>query len=430
VSVVIGSPSRGSPARGDIAALLDVGSSKVACLIVAREPGQPGRPELPVRVLGFGHQRSRGIKAGVVVDLEEAEQAIRAAVGQAERMAGFNVEEVIVAVACGRLKSTSFAASARLDGRRIADGDLARVLAAGRAYAERDGRRLVHLGRLAYRLDGQATIRDPRGMTGGRLDADLHAITADEGPLRNLVHAIERAYLTVSGLVAAPLAAGLSATSPEERRLGVGLVDMGAGATTLSLFADGHLLHTDALAVGGGHISFDIARALATPLAEAERIKTLYGNMLGAASDEHEMIAFPAAGEEQSQYQTSKARLRMIIGPRVQQILDLVRERLARTPLGSYAGGRVVLTGGASQLAGLAEIAANRLGRPVRIGRPGPLGGLPHGVCSPAFSTVIGLAGALFEPDACLSALHEREVLGSGAAGYLERVGQWVRESF
>ena len=434
--------SKSARGDGDIVALLDIGTTKVCCLI-ARIDGRPGDRQLGrqpmgiastrgghrlVRVLGFGHQRSRGIKSGVVINLDEAEQAVRAAVSQAERMAGFNIEEVVLSINCGRLKSLNFKAGIQLDGRAATPSDVGRIMAAGRTYAERDGRSLVHLNKIGFQLDGMYQMPDPCGMAGRRLDADLHAVTADEAPLRNLLLVVERSYLSVSAIVAGPFATGLAATTEDERRLGVTVIDMGGGTTTVALFADGQFLQTDAVAVGGSHITYDIARTLSTPLAEAERIKTLYGNIYGAGSDEHEVISLVGAGGEAGQ-QATRAQLRMIIQPRAEQLLRLLGERIGQNRLSPYASGRIVLTGGASQLAGLGELAANMLGRATRIGRPAPLQGLPQGVCSPAFSTIIGLVQSLFVPDACVRATADRDVLGA-PDGYLERVGQWFRESF
>lgn len=419
--------------RDGVVTLLDVGSSKVSTLIVALDrdsnAGERDPSRFPGSVLGFGYQRSRGVKAGLVVDLEEAEQAIRSSVAQAERMAGINVRDVVVSVTCGRLKSRTFKAKAALDGRAAGAADIARIMATGKKHAERDGRAIVHLNRIGWRIDGAGGYDDISGIKGQVLEADLHAVTADEPPLRNLVHAIERAYLDVSGMVAGPFASAIAATSGEERRLGVTVIDMGGGATTMAMFVDGHFIHTDAVAVGGSHITYDIARSLSTPIAEAERIKTLYGSVFGAASDEQETITFPVAGEEEASGVVSKAAVRRMVHGRAEQQVALLRERLAASPLARLSGARIVLTGGASQLSGLCDLLANALGLPVRIGRPYPLPGLPATVSNPGFSTVVGLAHSLLEPDAGVRSFEERDVL-TGTGGYLERVGQWVRESF
>jgi cell division protein FtsA len=399
--------------------VLDLGSSKVTCLIARREAEGPS-------VIGVGHQRSRGIKAGVILDLEQVDAVVRAAVAQAERMADVAVRDVSVAVSCGRPRSHTFVARAEVESGIVRDDDIQRVLGAARAYAERDGRTLVHLNRMGFRLDEAPGFVDPRGMAAAVLAADLHAVTADDAPVRNLLLALERAHLGVAGTIAAPYAGAMAVTSEEERQSGVTVVDLGGGATTIAMFAEGHFVHVDALAVGSHHITFDISRALVTPLAEAERIKALYGTMVFARSDEHERVSFPVEGDEEGEIRhVSKAELRDIVALRVASILGLLRERIERTPLARHAARRVVLTGGGSQLVGLGECAADRLGCPVRVARPLPVPGLPKHMCGPAFAVAAGMLGIVASADASMVSVHDR---GPGPSGYLGRVGMWLRE--
>ncbi len=426
--------------RGErVVTVLDIGTAKICCLIVAlvADPehsggalgvGEQGR--LPARLLGFGHQRSQGIKAGVVVDLDAAEREIRATVAKAERAAGVTVDEVVISVSCGRVRSRNFSASAPVGGRTVSDGDIERVRAAGRSFAEADGRKVLHLFEIGYGLDGVGGIREPRGLAGRELSVDLHAVTVDESPLRNLLLLVERCHLTVSGLVAAPYASGLAAVTREEARLGVACLDLGAGTTTLSVFAEGHFVYSDIIAIGGNHITFDIARALSTPLYEAERIKTLYGSLVHASSDAHESISYPVVGEDEvSLWHTSKEEIGALVRARVANMLEVMRDRLEESGFGPYAGERVVLTGGASLLAGLEPFAAGLLGRTVRIGAPRPIGAMPSSLAGPAFSTVIGLLHALLVPGASVMAYADRKVLRAGA-GYWSDVRAWLTESF
>lgn len=405
-----------------IVAVLDIGTSKIACLIGDLDP------ERGVRIVGLGHQRSRGVKAGVIVDLEGAELAIRAAVDQAERMAGLTLKNVIVAVACGRLASLNFAASVDVDTGRVSDDDIERALAGARAYAERDGRTLVHLNRTGVRLDGLPGGHDPRGMAARRLSLDLHAVSVDEAPLRNLTMVVERCFLGVEAFVAAPYASAIAATTEEERRLGVTVLDMGAGMTSIAAFADGRFVSADTVPVGGNLITFDIARALQTPLAEAERIKALYGTLVGAQSDEHDVISYPLAGEEEgAMHATTKAQLGEVVRPRVAGLLDLVAERLSRSGIGALVGERVVLTGGASGLVGMGEFTANRLARLTRVAAPARLSGLPPSVAGPAFATAVGLMCAAAAGDEAVMPLAYDDAHG---AGYFGRVGAWLRDGF
>ncbi len=412
----------------EIVGLLDIGTSKIVCLIAAFEPPEHAGSARRVKVLGLGHLRARGLKGGVITDLSEAEAAVRATIAQAERTARVTLEEVFVSVSCGRLQSLNFAATVDVAGGVVRAHDVERLLAGGRSWAERDGRMLVHLNRIGFRLDGVAGGSDPRGMAAERLSADLHTIGADEAPVRNLLLVVERCYLAVRALVAAPYASAIAATSEEERRLGVTCIDIGGGTATVAAFAEGHFIHAAAVPMGGHHITFDIAHALQTPLAEAERIKTLYGTMIVARSDEHEAFSYALAGEEEgARGRATKAQLAEIIRPRVANILGLVGERLDLAGVGAFAGERVVLTGGTSGLVGIGEFAANTLGHPVRVAKPQQVAWLPQSVSSPAFSTVAGLLAVAAAGGQEAIASRDAEALG---AGYFGRVGQWLKAGF
>ena len=321
-----------------------------------------------------------------------------------------------------------FAANAEIESGVVADSDIARMLDGGRAYTERDGRMLLHMNRLGYRLDGAEGVRDPSGLAARQLTAHLHAVTADEAPLRNLLLLIERCYLGCDGLVATPYASGIATTTEEERAIGVTVLDIGAGTTSISLFSDGRFTGAEVVPVGSQHITYDIAKTLQTPLPEAERIKTLYGTLVSAQSDEHESFSYPLAGEEDgASYQTSKARLTDIIRPRVAQILSLVRERLALNGASAHAGEKVVLTGGASQLLGCCEFTANELGRPVRLGRPSAVPGVSESINGPQFAVLMGLASAGGQLGVEGVGFPDRAAFPQG---YIGRVGSWLKAGF
>jgi cell division protein FtsA len=407
--------------------LLDIGTSKTVAAVIVAEI-VPGAPELSLRLAGLGLQRSKGMKAGVLTDLDEAESVVRAVIGQAERAAGISVGSFTVSVACGRLSSVHCTARTDVDTGYVTDEDLARLATAGESYAERGGRSLIHLNRLGYEVDGAGGVKDPKGLSARHLSAALHAVTADEAPLRNLLVLIERCYASCDGLVAAPYASGLAVTTEEERQFGVTCIDFGAGTTSIALFADGLFVGTEVIPVGAHHLTYDIARALQTPLVEAERIKTLYGTLLNAQSDEHESFSYPITGEdEDASYETTKARLTDILRPRAQQLLGLVRERLALNAASRYAGDKIVLTGGASRLLGLTEFVANELGRPVRLGRPTDLAGLSASLSGPQLATLSGMAMIATRGSNELSAPHGRKALNQG---YLGRVGTWLKRGF
>jgi cell division protein FtsA len=421
--------------RQRIVTALDVGTSKICCLI-AKTWSAPDWLEvasdgIQFEVLGFGHHGAEGLKGGMVTHLDRAEHCIRSAVDAAERMAGVVVEEAHVAITCGRLKSESFSASVALPSGAVREDDTLRVIAGARQYAGREKRMVLHALPTGYRLDDHNGIRDPLGMCGERLGIDIHAVTADEVAIRNLSLCVERCHLGVSGLVAAPYASALAVITPDEAKLGVACIDFGAGTTTLSVFSDGHFIHTDAVALGGAGITTDIARALAAPLEHAERLKTLHGSAFATPSDEREIITFPSVGEGQRALmnQITKAQLAVIIRPRVEEILDLMRRRLAACAHASEAAQTIVVTGGGSQLTGLSELASNMFGRPVRLGRPRTLNGLPDAVAGPDFAGAVGLLKQWARGDDKLSGRAEQRFLGTGT-GYLARVSEWIRDNF
>jgi len=425
-----------APRRSAIVAALDVGSSKVACLIARLRPHPPQqvltRRSHAVEVVGFGHTGARGTKAGAVVNLAQAEDAIRNAVDSAERMASVEIESVVLSISAGRLSSDLFAAEVDIAGSAVTEGDIGRVLAAGSRQSLREGRAVLHSLPVAYSIDGGNGIRDPRGMLGARFGVEMHVATADIATVRNLILAVERCHLGVEAMVASPYVSGLSVLADDEADLGAAIIDMGAGTTSLAVFLGGRFVHADGFALGGHNVTMDIARGLNTGLADAERIKTLYGSLLVGGSDERDMITVPpmsAEEREQAQF-VSRATLVHIIKPRVEEILEMVRDRLTASPFAGEPRARVILTGGASQLNGLADLAARMLGRPVRIGRPLGIAGLPDAAKGAAFAAAAGL---LVYPQAAHLEHFDAgpgRYLKSGTGGYFARVGRWLRESF
>ena len=425
-----------SSRKSAILSVLDIGTSKVVCLIARLLPMEQSESLRQrthrCRVLGIGHQRSRGLKAGAVVDLEEAENAIRAAVDSAERMAGVQVESVIVNASGGRLGSQLFHAQINLGGRGVGDADVHRVLEAATARTAQPGRAVLHSLPTGFALDAARGIRDPKGMIGEVLGADLHVVASDAAAMRNLMLAVERCHLKIEGIVATPYAAGLSVLVDDEAEMGAALVDMGAGTTTIGVFAHGHLTHVDAIAVGGNHVTMDVARGLNTGVADAERLKTLYGSCIAAVSDERESIAVTQVGEDGGEPgHVPKSQLVRIIKPRVEEILELVRDRLKGAGFAGQAGRHLVLCGGAGQLTGMAEAARRIISPQVRIGRPLGIQGLPESAKNPAFAAAVGLlvypqvAGIEhFEP------ARPGSMPGAGTDGYIAKVGRWLKESF
>ena len=425
-----------SARRGAIFTVLDVGTSKIVCLIARLDPseGNAGARQRGAgcRILGIGHQRARGMKAGQVVDMEEAEAAIRLAVDAAERMAGLQVERVVVTASGGRLVSQQFAAQVAIGGKAVTDGDVHRVLEASCARTAGPSRAVLHSLPLAFSLDEARGIRDPKGMIGDTLAADLHVVSCEAAAARNLLLAIERCHLGIETYVAAPYASSLSALIEDEAEMGATVIDFGAGSTSMAVIGGGGLTHVDGVAVGGNHVTMDVARGLNIRLNSAERLKTLYGGVLTSSSDERETIAVEQVGDEMEQVaHLPRSHLVRIIRPRVEEILELVRDRLKAKGHPTHAGSRIIITGGASQLTGMPEAVRRTLGGQVRLGRPMPVQGLPESGRSPAFAAAVGLlmypqvAGREhFEPR------RERALQATGTDGYLSRVGRWLKDSF
>jgi cell division protein FtsA len=428
-----------STRRSATLSVLDIGTSKVVCLIAELRPAEPGqvlrgRTHL-ARILGVGHQRSLGLKAGAVVDLEAAETAIRQAIHAAERMAGVEVKSAIVNLTGGRLSSHHFEAHVPVRAGMVCASDIGRVLEVASGHTLRAGRAVLHALPTGFSIDGQRHIVEPAGMIGQKLGVDLHVVTADAAASRNLMLAVERSHLDIEAVVATPYASGLSSLADDEADMGVVVIDMGGGTTSVGVFSEGHLVHTDAIGVGGHHVTMDVARGLTTTVTAAERLKTLYGTCIASTSDERDMIAVPHIGEDDDRETLNhvpRSQLVRIIKPRVEESLELVRDRLKQAGYAAQAGRRIVLTGGASQLVGVPDLARRILQGQVRIGRPLGVKGLPEAGKGPAFAAAVGMLVypqvahiEHFEPKSRGYFAHE-----SGSGGYVGKMARWLRESF
>lgn len=423
-----------SSRKSAILSVLDIGTSKVVCIVAELRPVDSpeslrSRTHL-ARIIGIGHQRSAGLKGGAIVDLEAAEKAIRQAVHAAERMAKVEIQSVIVNLTGGRLGSEHFEAQIPVRG-AVGASEVHRVLNAASGHNLRQGRAVLHALPTGFSLDDQSNIVDPAGMMGERLGVDLHVVTSEGAAARNLMLAVERCHLGIEAVIATPYASGLSALVDDEADMGCAVVDMGGGTTSVGVFSNGHLVHADAIAVGGHHVTMDIARGFTTRIADAERLKTLYGSAIASSSDERDMIAVPQVDEDERDVPNHlpKSHLVRIIKPRVEEILELVRDRLRNAGFAAQAGRRVILTGGASQLVGLPETARRILQGQVRVGRPLGIKGLPEAAKGPAFSTVVGLL--VYPQVAHVEYFEPRSnARATGTGGYIWQLGQWFKESF
>lgn len=371
-------------------AAVDLGASKVTCFIMKADGVH--RDNRTLTTAGVGYVQSRGVRGGAIVNLDEAAQAIAQAVERAETVAGVNVQGVSVCTAGGQLASNRVHTQVSLGARPISDGDLSRAIASALAQVRIPGRKPIHLLPIAWSVDGQRGIRDPRAMFGRSLGLELLVVSVNENIFHTLAHCVERAHLSFEGVVAAPFASALAALEEDEMDLGAVCIDMGGGSTSVAVFNNGALCHVDSLAVGGGHVTQDIARGLQTSVVGAERIKTLHGSAIASANEDREMIEAPPRGDDPGAGPVIAPRslLKGIIQPRVEETLELLRERLKASGAPVQPGAGIVLTGGASQLAGVREVAVRVFDRPVRLGRPRRVPHLADAASGPAFCAAAG----------------------------------------
>jgi cell division protein FtsA len=422
--------------RSALVASLDIGTSKIACMIARLKPSAPndalrGRTHA-VELIGYSQIQSRGMKAGAVADLAQCEQAVRQAVSLAEQMAKVRVESVLLPISAGRLQGQLIEAASRIQSGAVTPSDISRVTSTGMRHATAPGRTVLHALPVGYSLDGVKGIRDPRGMVARRFGVDMNVVTSEATVAKNLMLAVERCHLTVEAMAASPYVAGLSVLTDDEADLGAAVVEMGAGTTTIAIYSAGRFVHANGFAVGGHHVTMDLARGLGACIADAERIKTLYGTVLTGGSDVRELMTVPAAGDSDSDAPqvVSRATIANIVRQRVEEIFEMVRDRLADSPFAAEPRARVVLSGGASQLTGVPELARRILGRPVRIGRPLGFGRLPNEAKSASFAVPTGLL--VYPQYAHLEHVEPRHTrqLRTGTDGYFGKVGRWLREGF
>jgi cell division protein FtsA len=416
-------------------AAVDLGASKVACFIM--KPDGVRKGDRTLTTSGVGYVQSRGIKGGSIVNLDEASEAIAQAVERAENVAGVSVQGVTVATAGGQLSSSRVAGRVSIGARPIGDNDLVRAIQNALSQIKLPGRRAIHIIPMGWSVDGQGGVRDPRAMFGKTLGVELLVVSVAETVFNTLGACVERAHLQLEGVVAAPFVSALAALEEDEMDLGSVCIDMGGGSTSAAVFRGGSLAHVETVPVGGQHVTQDIARGLSTSMAGAERIKTLHGSAIASANEDREMIEAPPRGDDPGAGPVVAPRslLKGIIAPRVEETLELLRDRLKAAGAPIEAGAGLVLTGGASQLAGVREVAVRVFDRPVRLGRPRRVPHLADAASGPAFTSAAGiLHRAAFGPReavssrALASGKPGREPLDPGANPVL-KIAAWLREN-
>ncbi|MBU6235526.1 MAG: cell division protein FtsA [Alphaproteobacteria bacterium] len=415
--------------KGTIIAALDIGSVKVACFI-GRVIDDIGG----IEVIGIGHVAARGIKAGTMTDMLQAEESIRQAVHAAETMAatemkGYPLRDVVVNVPSMYSECHKNPIDIAMLGHEVGEGDIRRAIQRAQKQEHAEGQTLVHAIAAGYAIDGHRGIEEPRGMAGQRLRVDVNIVTAESAALTNIARCVERTQLDIEALCIPPYAAGLSSLVADEMDLGCTVIDMGGGVTSFAVFREGSMIHAGAIPLGGTHVTNDVARGLNTRVQEAERIKILYGSALTSSTDDSELIDVPQLGEEDETQPNHVPRsyLVSIIQPRLEEIFEMVRARLDDSGLGAAMGRRVVLTGGTAQTPGMRDLAGMILGKQVRLGRPVRIKGLPDAVSGPAFAATAGLLHYVCERS------DELPRYGRGDApegSMFERARRWLRENW
>lgn len=376
---------------------VNVGSFRISAMIM----GETETGDLVV--LGSGHRASQGIKRGYVTDMKAATYAIRDAVERAEKNAGTSIQSVWIACAGAGLQSRVSKVEIEIGGRRIEDEDVEHLLIEARDMIQPDGRTVLHAQPAHYTLDGAHGVANPRGLHAERLGVDVHVMLADGAPVRNLMEAVQNAHLEVEAVVAAPLASGYACLSPEERDLGVALVEIGSDVTNVSVFAAGMLLGLRAIPMGSGDITDAVASAFGIRRFQAERLKCVSGSAIASPSDHREMIPVhgpnegpgencgPQARGADDKNRIARAELISVITQSQSQLTTEIGKALKEMGFSGTRAGQVVLTGGGAELAGLAEFTQSALAMPVRLGRPPSLTGLPEAHATPGFAGLAGL---------------------------------------
>ena len=421
-----------------VVAVLDVGSSKIACLVlrfdqvgdapgdgVGSMAGQAG-----FRVIGAATTRSRGVNFGEIEAMPEAERAIRTAVQAAQKMANIRVDHVIACFSGAGPRSYGLAGEVDVEGQAVSEQDISRVLAACDVPDYGEGREVLHAQPVNFALDHRSGLNDPRGQIGNTLSTDMHMLTVDSVAVQNLVHCLKRCDLELAGIASSAYVTGVSSLVEDEQELGAACIDMGGGTTGISIFMKKHMIYADAVRMGGDHVTGDISMALQIPMSHAERIKTFYGGVVATGRDDLEKIELKSETGDwnHDRREVSVAELIGIMRPRVEEILEEVRYRLDAAGFDHLPSQQIVLTGGASQIPGLDGLASRILGQQVRLGRPLRVHGLPQAATGPGFAATVGM---------CLFAAHPQDEwwdfdlpIDRYPARSLKRAVRWFKDNW
>ena len=404
----------------DLLVSLDIGTSKVVA-IVAELKGE-GHYE----VIGLGQSESKGLKKGVVVNIEATVQSIQRALEEAELMADCKITNVFTGIAGSHIRSFNSSGMVAIKDKEVTQTDVARVIETAKAINIPTDQQVLHILTQEFIIDGQEDVREPIGMSGIRLEVKVHIVTGAESAAQNIVKCVRRCGLEVNDLILQPLASSLAVLTEDEKDLGVVLVDIGGGTTDIAIFAEGAIRHTAVIPIAGDQITSDIAMALRTPTPDAEDIKVGYGIAKQALADPDEMVEVPGLGERGPRT-LSRQALAAVIEPRVEELFSLVQQVVRESGYEELLSSGVVITGGASMMPGMVELGEDIFLKPVRIGAPEYAGGLSDVVRNPRYSTAMGL---LVEGSA--QRMRGRKVaVQSGNAGQVfSRMKEWFLSNF
>ncbi len=393
---------------------IDIGTTKICTLV--------GREETPgvLRILGVGIEPSQGVRKGVVVDMVAASQAVVRSVEKAERTCGLEIDSALVSLAGSHVSSSNSRGVVGVAGRMIDEGDIARAIDAAKAVNIPHNREIIHIIQRGFSIDGQEGIRKPLGMHGYRLEVETHIITASAASVENLRQCVGAAGVEVSQFVLNPLASAEVVLTETEREMGVVICDVGGGTTDMAIYIGGDVWHTNVLAVGGDHITSDIAHGLRLPISQAEEIKLLHGHALRDEVNPNESFSVKPFGEEQP-VEINRQELAHVIEARVEEIFSMVLQEIKRSGYDGLLPAGMVLTGGSSALPGIRNLASKTLNVPVRIAQPENLIGMSDKLETPAFSTSIGLLKwALLMADIYVQPAQQHMHVGGGIPGTVD----------
>ncbi|NDV11317.1 cell division protein FtsA [Crenobacter sp. HX-7-9] len=400
---------------------LDIGTSKIVAIVA--EVLDEGR----LNIIGMGQTASKGLKKGMVVNIESTVQAIQRALEEAQLMADCKIHEVYTGIAGSHIKSVNSHGMVAIKDREVTQMDIDRVIETARAVTIPPDHQVLHILTQEYSIDGQDGVREPLGMSGVRLEARVHIVTGAVSAAQNVAKCVRRCGLEVSDLVLQPMASAIAVLSEDEKDLGVCLIDIGGGTTDIAVYSNGAIRHTAVIPIAGDQITNDIAMALRTPTKEAEDIKIHHGVCLVGMADPSQMIEVPGVGERGPR-QMARSTLAEVIEPRVEELFQLVQQELRRSGFEDMLSSGIVLTGGASLMPGMVELAEEVFHMPVRVGVPKYVGGLSEVVKNPRFSTGVGLL--LYGKEQAMLTRGPIKLENAGVGQLFGRMRAWFANSF